>query len=173
MVAPAGRSAGNEEDEGEGEERPLLGRRDSSNLGLPGSHRRKSSATSRASRRRRASSLPSVAEPRDDGTSEWMKNALSIIGVCLVGAIGWVIAWKTGVWIPTPSSDEGPVSHISLGPEIFGYASAIAYLGARIPQIIKNQRDRSCEGLSLLFFMLSLLGNATYGAGVCWTPPTL
>ena len=37
---------------------------------------------------------------------------------------------------------------------------------ARIPQIIKNQRERSCDGLSLLFFMLSLLGNATYGAGV-------
>ena len=37
---------------------------------------------------------------------------------------------------------------------------------ARIPQIIKNQRDRSCEGLSLLFFLLSLLGNATFGAGV-------
>jgi PQ loop repeat protein len=37
---------------------------------------------------------------------------------------------------------------------------------ARIPQIIKNQKEKSCEGLSLLFFILSLLGNATYGAGV-------
>lgn len=42
----------------------------------------------------------------------------------------------------------------------------MCYLGARIPQIIKNQRERSCEGLSLLFFILSLLGNATYGAGI-------
>jgi solute carrier family 66 (lysosomal lysine-arginine transporter), member 1 len=33
---------------------------------------------------------------------------------------------------------------------------------------VKNQRERSCEGLSLLFFLLSLLGNATYGAGVSW-----
>ncbi len=37
---------------------------------------------------------------------------------------------------------------------------------ARIPQIIKNYRDQSCEGLSLFFFLLSLMGNATYGAGI-------
>ena len=54
---------------------------------------------------------------------------------------------------------------------------------ARIPQIIKNCQERSCEGtiriskaweapiadlagLALLFFMLSLLGNASYGAQV-------
>ena len=37
---------------------------------------------------------------------------------------------------------------------------------ARIPQIIKNHRDKSCEGLALLFFLLSLMGNATYGLGI-------
>ncbi|KAH7125404.1 vacuolar membrane PQ loop repeat protein [Dendryphion nanum] len=142
-------------------EQPLLGRRDSS-LGLPGSHRRKSSA---ASRRRRASSLPSIVED-NVGTSEWVKNTLSIIGVCIVGAAGWAIAWKTGVWVPQPVQDDTDSTEIALGAEILGYASAVCYLGARIPQIIKNQKDRSCEGLSLLFFMLSLLGNATYGAGI-------
>lgn len=146
----------------DGVEQPLLGRRDSSNLGLPGSHRRKSSA---ASRRRRASSLPSIGEDAE-ASSEWVKNALSIIGVCVVGAAGWAIAWKTGVWVPTPAEDDSTSGDIALGAQILGYASAICYLGARIPQIIKNQRERSCEGLSLLFFMLSLLGNATYGAGV-------
>jgi uncharacterized protein with PQ loop repeat len=54
----------------------------------------------------------------------------------------------------------------AFGAQVLGYVSAVCYLGARIPQIIKNQREKSCEGLSLLFFMLSLLGNATYGAGV-------
>lgn len=141
-------------------EAPLLGRRDSSNIGLPGSHRR----DSQASRRRRASSLPTIADV-EAGGSEWIKNALSIVGVCIVGAAGWAIAWKTGVWAPQPTNaDEG--ADIALGAQILGYASAICYLGARIPQIIKNQREKSCEGLSLLFFMLSLLGNATYGAGV-------
>lgn len=142
-------------------EAPLLGRRDSSNVGLPGSHRRDSVA----SRRRRASSLPTIMDV-DEGSNEWIKNSLSIIGVCVVGAAGWAIAWKTGVWAPQPTHDNADPQEVALGAEILGYASAICYLGARIPQIIKNQRERSCEGLSLLFFMLSLLGNATYGAGI-------
>lgn len=50
--------------------------------------------------------------------------------------------------------------------QVLGYFSAAAYLGARIPQIIKNQKARSCEGLSLLFFVLSLAGNLTYGGGI-------
>ncbi|KAF3034040.1 hypothetical protein E8E12_000962 [Didymella heteroderae] len=141
-------------------EAPLLGRRDSSNVGLPGSHRR----DSQASRRRRASSLPTILDV-DEAPSEWMKNTLSVFGILVVGAAGWAIAWKSGVWLPQPVTD-GDEEPIALGAEILGYASAICYLGARIPQIIKNQRERSCEGLSLLFFMLSLLGNATYGAGI-------
>jgi uncharacterized protein with PQ loop repeat len=143
-------------------EAPLLGRRDSSNIGLPGSHRR----DSQASRRRRASSLPTIADV-EAGGSESIKNALSIVGVCVVGAAGWAIAWKTGVWAPQNKHDgSANVEPVALGAQVLGYASAVCYLGARIPQIIKNQREKSCEGLSLLFFILSLLGNATYGAGV-------
>lgn len=54
---------------------------------------------------------------------------------------------------------------------------------ARVPQIIKNYREKSCEGklprsscatesnanvtgLALLFFLLSLTGNATYGVSL-------
>lgn len=37
---------------------------------------------------------------------------------------------------------------------------------ARIPQIIKNYREKSCEGLALLFFLLSLTGNLAYGASL-------
>ncbi|CAN9135615.1 unnamed protein product [Alternaria alternata] len=131
-------------------EAPLLGRRDSSNIGLPGSA---------------AQALPTIPDV-GDGASEWVKNALSIVGVCVVGAAGWAIAWKTGVWVPQPQHNTEDASDNPVGAMILGYASAVAYLGARIPQIIKNQRERSCEGLSLLFFMLSLLGNATYGAGI-------
>ncbi|KAL5120534.1 hypothetical protein ACEQ8H_001552 [Pleosporales sp. CAS-2024a] len=138
---------------------PLLGRRDSSNIGLPGSHRR----DSQPSRRRRASSLPIIADAGAGG-GESIKNAMGVVGVCLVGAAGWAIAWKTGVWEPQPANEDA--GEIALGAQILGYASALCYLGARIPQIIKNQREKSCEGLSLLFFMLSLLGNATYGAGI-------
>lgn len=148
-------------------EQPLLGRRDSSNVGLPGSHTRRRSSAAASARRRRASSLPSLVE-EEAGKNEWVKNALSIFGVCAVGAAGWAIAWRTGVWVPTPENDgSSPDGETTpLGASILGYASAVCYLGARIPQIVKNQKDRSCEGLSLLFFILSLLGNATYGAGI-------
>jgi hypothetical protein len=45
-------------------------------------------------------------------------------------------------------------------------ANADRYDSARIPQIIKNYREKSCEGLALLFFLLSLTGNFTYGASL-------
>ena len=31
---------------------------------------------------------------------------------------------------------------------------------------MKNYREKSCEGLALLFFLLSLTGNFTYGASL-------
>lgn len=87
--------------------------------------------------------------------------------ICAVGAAGWAIAWQTRVWLPVPEGDAaGEEKPTPLGAEIVGYFSAICYLGARVPQIVKNARERSCDGLSLLFFLLSVLGNLTYGAGV-------
>ncbi|KAI7411802.1 hypothetical protein KC336_g11911, partial [Hortaea werneckii] len=103
-------------------------------------------------------------------TRETIKNTLSILAINLAGAAAWYLAYRTGAWKPvpvgTPSSPDDNADSTPLGASILGYLSAIAYLGARIPQIIKNHRSRSCEGLSLLFFLLSLLGNATYGAGI-------
>ncbi|KAF2720057.1 PQ-loop-domain-containing protein [Polychaeton citri CBS 116435] len=145
------------------------------NLGLPGS-RRRSSAGSSHNRPRNASAtserLAVVAEessatPSSSMATAWLKNTLSILAIIAAGAGGWAIAWKTGAWRPTPvGQDAGSDDSSPVGAEVLGYISAICYLGARIPQIVKNQRERSCEGLSLLFFLLSLLGNATYGAGI-------
>ena len=142
------------------------------NMGLPGSRRR----SSNASRRRTMSdaqrnSLERILE-EPTRTSAWVKNTISIILIALAGTAGWAIAWETGAWRPTPVGREGDEKRGPVGAEILGYASAICYLGARIPQIVKNQRERSCDGLSLLFFLLSLLGNATYGMGVsgCFCP---
>lgn len=93
-------------------------------------------------------------------------TTLSLLAVYVVGFAGWFISYKAGAW---NAKDPGP--HQSPGGEkqpleiaglALGYASAAFYLCARIPQIYKNYRDKSCEGLSLLF-MLSLTGNLTYG----------
>ncbi|KAK1824885.1 hypothetical protein LTR12_000680 [Friedmanniomyces endolithicus] len=147
------------------------------NLGLPGS-RRRSSATSNKPRHRTSSSdgvtlTPILEEKKPTRTRAYLKNTLSVVMILVVGTAGWAIAYRVGAWTPTPlnrAGDEaegGIDAHSTpIGASILGYISAIAYLGARIPQILQNQRSRSCAGLSLLFFMLSLLGNATYGAGI-------
>ncbi|KAI9504472.1 PQ loop repeat-domain-containing protein [Coemansia spiralis] len=49
-----------------------------------------------------------------------------------------------------------------LVPQILGYTSAILFLGARIPQLIKNYRKKSCNGLSIGMFIFSILGNVAF-----------
>jgi uncharacterized protein with PQ loop repeat len=125
-------------------------------------------------------------EEEDEDGNAWVRNTLSILGVVLVGAAGWAIAWQSGVWMPTvdDGGDLDQAVKTAVGAKVLGYFSAVCYLGyvfslpfpvhnlliyvfrARIPQIVKNYRDKSCEGLALLFFLLSLMGNATYGASI-------
>lgn len=50
----------------------------------------------------------------------------------------------------------------SLWGQIFGYLCAVLYLASRIPQILLNYRRKSCEGVSILFFMFAGMGNLTY-----------
>ena len=115
-----------------GEDAPLLSRqRSESNVALPGSRRR----SSLDSRRRRStiSQRDSLERILEEGTGKaaWLKNTISIFLVCLVGAAGWAIVWRTGVWKPSPveGGEEGAKADTPLGAEIFGYASAVFYLG--------------------------------------------
>ncbi|EAS32995.2 vacuolar membrane PQ loop repeat protein [Coccidioides immitis RS] len=148
---------------------PLLSRRMSENTGLPGSRRRSSASLRRMSSHRsavqRRDSLAKILEETEP-RSVWLKNISSVLGICATGVVGWAIAWQTGVWKPVAQTGPERSGEVALGATILGYISAICYLGARIPQIIKNYREKSCEGLSLLFFLFSLLGNASYGAGI-------
>ncbi|AEO65246.1 uncharacterized protein THITE_2112060 [Thermothielavioides terrestris NRRL 8126] len=160
-------------------------RRDSSpGGGLPGSHRR------HELRRRESTGLVDpltrIITGEDDtpDSNPWLHNAVSLLAVWAVGAAGWFVSNKMGVWglggdgggpgggaSPVPGGGDGgdgemmkePVAVVGM---VLGYASALCYLCARIPQIIKNYREKSCEGLALLFFLLSLTGNFTYGASV-------
>lgn len=91
-------------------------------------------------------------------------NIFLLFGVVLTGCLGWVLAWKSGLWDVTV--DDGKKQAISWIGTSLGYISAVLYLGARVPQILKNYNHKSCDGLSILFFLLSLMGNITYGAGV-------
>ena len=43
-----------------------------------------------------------------------------------------------------------------------GWVMTVTYLGARIPQICKNLRRGTTEGLSLFMFVLLVMGSITY-----------
>ncbi|KAI8321674.1 PQ-loop-domain-containing protein [Martensiomyces pterosporus] len=58
------------------------------------------------------------------------------------------------------SPSKAAVTKIAL--VIMGYVSALLFLGARIPQIVKNYRKKSCEGLSIGMFIFSILGNVSF-----------
>ncbi|KAL4781894.1 PQ loop repeat-domain-containing protein [Aspergillus varians] len=150
---------------------PLLGRRPSDAMPEGVGRRRRGS---RASYNAVTSSqvqgpdepLAKLVEENRVGQGALVKNLSSVLAVGVVGMLGWTIAWQTGVWKPTPLENGNGGVDMAPGAQILGYISAICYLGARLPQIYKNYCDKSCEGLSLLFFILSLVGNLSYGAGI-------
>lgn len=100
-------------------------------------------------------------------TNPWVRNTLTLIAVFVVGTASWFITFSTGAWNvdddPSPEVPSDKATPLEIFGLVMGYVSAVCYLCARVPQIIKNYREKSCEGLALLFFMLSLTGNLTYG----------
>jgi hypothetical protein len=47
-------------------------------------------------------------------------------------------------------------------PQLMGWTSAILYIGSRIPQILKNWRNKSTEGLSFGMFLCAVMGNILF-----------
>lgn len=54
------------------------------------------------------------------------------------------------------------MDQLHLVPQLLGWGSAILYCASRIPQIMQNFRNESVEGLSLVMFIFSVVGNITY-----------
>ncbi|OTA81424.1 hypothetical protein M434DRAFT_401374 [Hypoxylon sp. CO27-5] len=147
------------------EDEPLLQPRRRSSSGLPGSHRRHSFHRSEST----LDPIKRIVTGEDDtpDSNPWLHNTLSVAAIYIVGAAGWFVSYKVGAWdkpdLPDEPTADEPVAILGLA---LGYASALCYLCARVPQIVKNYREKSCEGLALLFFLLSLTGNLTYGLSV-------
>lgn len=109
--------------------------------------------------RRRSSTLTNIAlEPEQYGV--FTQYILPILFVVGAGCFGYLLSGADD-----KNHNDAP-SKISWGPQVVGYLSAFLYLGARIPQILQNHRRRSVEGLSLLFFLFSTLGNLTYAGQI-------
>ncbi|KAL4750750.1 hypothetical protein BDW72DRAFT_108548 [Aspergillus terricola var. indicus] len=152
---------------------PLLGRRYSDALldGDSSQRRRGSRPSYSAVNGPQQGQLPDdtlakLVEEDRIGHGAFVKNISSVLAICVIGMAGWTVAWQTGVWRPAPLEGGSGGVDMAPGAQVLGYISAVCYLGARLPQIYKNYCDKSCEGLSLLFFILSLMGNLTYGAGI-------
>jgi solute carrier family 66 (lysosomal lysine-arginine transporter), member 1 len=94
-----------------------------------------------------------------------VKIVLQYIGalaiVIAAGILGWALSSENH-----PRGSEPPTKADEIGPKFLGYLSAVLYLSARIPQIYHNYKLKSTEGLSLLFFMFSTLGNVSFTASI-------
>lgn len=111
------------------ENSPLLGRRRSTSLGLPGSHRR--AATHEEST---LDPLRKVITGEDEtpDSNPWLHNALGLFAVYAVGTLGWFISYKAGAWDTDPNvgtspplAEDEPAYQIGT---VLGYISALCYL---------------------------------------------
>lgn len=118
--------------------------------------------------------LTSSSPPRKK-TSKWGRFKAALIlyslafGVILiVGFGGWLITEGRiripgrGGSRPQPGDGEGEGDagggeKWDTGAQVVGWISAAAYLGSRLPQILKNMKTK-CHGLSMLFFITGLIG---------------
>ncbi|EMR09580.1 hypothetical protein PNEG_02166 [Pneumocystis murina B123] len=82
---------------------------------------------------------------------------VSLAVVIIFGILGWIITVLMG-GIKKPELEYNGSS----GFLVVGYIGSFFYLFARIPQIIKNYKSKSTDGLSPLFFAFTVLGNLTY-----------
>ncbi|CAO3649655.1 unnamed protein product [Cunninghamella echinulata] len=82
---------------------------------------------------------------------------LIFLASCL--AYGWKHYYQHDHQHHRHNEEEGALNEILWLPQVFGWASAILYIGSRIPQIVQNFRKKSTEGLSLGMFLCALFGN--------------
>jgi len=88
-------------------------------------------------------------------------NSSAVLAVVVAGVLGFYLSYLYNPSVPHEQPNHDDIEISTLG-QIFGWGCAILYLGSRIPQVVKNFRRKSTEGLSLLFFLFACLGNITY-----------
>lgn len=79
---------------------------------------------------------------------------------------------RTLLGCTSSSSSEPGVSQEVIGA-VTSWASGLLYVGSRIPQIFKNFKRKSVEGLAIGMFMISLAANSLYGLSIILRLPTV
>ncbi|CAO3683513.1 unnamed protein product [Umbelopsis ramanniana] len=88
------------------------------------------------------------------------KATLVISTIALVGSIVYYACTHMG---SDDSSHAGKdKTQFQIIPQIMGWTSAVLYIASRIPQIVKNYKDQSTEGLSLAMFFCAVMGNVFF-----------
>lgn len=84
----------------------------------------------------------------------WVNLIGSSVMIVLIAAscYGYMMTKTT---IETVEDDET----MQLVPQILGWLSAVLYIGSRVPQLIKNWRQQSTDGLSSGMFVCAVFGN--------------
>ncbi|CAM0137831.1 unnamed protein product [Umbelopsis sp. WA50703] len=73
---------------------------------------------------------------------------------------------STMATMASPASDE---STLWMG-RVFAWLCTCLYLSSRIPQILKNYKRRSVQGLSIALFLFAAFGNLTYTLSIFTNP---
>jgi len=94
---------------------------------------------------------------------EAVKFSLYLILVFAAGTLAWAVDSK----IRGPRVPSEPEGVLEWRSQILGWVSAAMFLGARVPQIVKNIETR-CEGLSPALFLFAITGNCTYSLSICF-----
>lgn len=96
----------------------------------------------------------------------YLWDACIVISVMFSGFLSWYISYCNSYdKRNTSTKTKAPVGNtedMNLVAQIFGYLSAVLYLGSRVPQILLNYKRKSCDGVSLLFFLFACIGNLTF-----------
>ncbi|CAG8494977.1 9363_t:CDS:2, partial [Cetraspora pellucida] len=85
----------------------------------------------------------------------FLKIFSGFFAICLIGGLAYIISSQT-------KTEYDQTIELKLLPQIFGWSGAMCYFVARIPQVIKNYKSQSTEGLSLAMFCYCALGNITF-----------
>jgi len=106
-----------------------------------------------------------------DHRPEVIESAKTIV-IRYMSALSFVVSVGVAAWWITKEGEHK--KHLVNSTEegyrwwliqSLGWSSASLFLGARVPQILKNFKTR-CEGLSPALFFFSIFGNTTYALSI-------
>jgi len=105
---------------------------------------------------------PASVEKRTSLGESFIRYSTALLFVFATGVAAWALDQR----IHRGEDRSGPDEVFEWKSQVLGWSSAVLFLSARIPQILKNL-DTKCDGLSPALFLFSISGNSTYALSIC------